>query len=63
MDFNNFFFRSVFFPHRCQGWTPDFMPPIMDRKFADLVVPVEQREIGEREIGERFIKRDLFTTH
>ncbi|MCE7033317.1 cysteine synthase A [Lysobacter sp. GX 14042] len=28
-------------PHRIQGWTPDFVPEVLDRGVADQVLPVE----------------------
>jgi len=27
-------------PHPIQGWTPDFVPAIMDRSFPDMIIPV-----------------------
>ncbi|WP_147654137.1 cysteine synthase A [Vulcaniibacterium gelatinicum] len=29
-------------PHRIQGWTPDFVPPVLDRDVADEVLPVDE---------------------
>ncbi|MGY6555722.1 MAG: cysteine synthase A [Wenzhouxiangella sp.] len=31
-------------PHKIQGWTPDFIPPILDRNIADRIVPVTDEE-------------------
>jgi len=28
-------------PHKIQGWTPDFVPEVLNRKVADDIVPVE----------------------
>lgn len=43
-------------PHKIQGWTPDFMPAVLDRKVFDEVVTVTDdaalasaRALGERE--------------
>jgi len=29
-------------PHRIQGWTPDFVPAVLDRAIADQVLPVDE---------------------
>ena len=31
-------------PHKIQGWTPDFIPEILDRDIADQIVPVTDEE-------------------
>ncbi len=31
-------------PHKIQGWTPDFIPPVLDREVADDIVPVTDEE-------------------
>ena len=31
-------------PHKIQGWTPDFIPEVLDRDIADHVVPVNEDE-------------------
>lgn len=31
-------------PHKIQGWTPDFLPPIMDTEVFDEVIPVTDEE-------------------
>ena len=43
-------------PHKIQGWTPDFMPSVLDREIADEVIKVADdqalscaRSLGERE--------------
>ena len=28
-------------PHKIQGWTPDFVPGVLDREIADRIVPVD----------------------
>ncbi len=28
-------------PHRIQGWTPDFVPAVLDRRIADRIIPVD----------------------
>jgi len=41
-------------PHKIQGWTPDFIPKIMNTKIADEIVPVTDDE-------SRDVARDLAT--
>jgi cysteine synthase A len=43
-------------PHKIQGWTPDFMPSVLDREVVDQIISVEEdaaiataRELGRRE--------------
>ncbi len=31
-------------PHKIQGWTPDFIPSVLDRDVADEIVPVNDDE-------------------
>jgi cysteine synthase A len=31
-------------PHKIQGWTPDFIPAVLDRGVADRIVPVSDEE-------------------
>ena len=33
-----------FTPHKVQGWTPDFIPSVLNRKIADRIVPVPDSE-------------------
>jgi cysteine synthase A len=33
-----------FTPHKIQGWTPDFVPAVLDRNVADRIVPVTDTE-------------------
>jgi len=36
-----------FTPHKIQGWTPDFIPPVLDRNVAQRIVPVTDTEALE----------------
>jgi cysteine synthase A len=36
-----------FSPHKIQGWTPDFVPAVLNRKIADRIVPVTDVEAIE----------------
>ncbi len=36
-----------FTPHKIQGWTPDFVPAVLDRSVADRIVPVTDTEAME----------------
>ncbi|MFN7272884.1 MAG: cysteine synthase A [Gammaproteobacteria bacterium] len=36
-----------FTPHKIQGWTPDFIPAVLDRSVADRIVPVTDTEAME----------------
>ena len=36
-----------FAPHKIQGWTPDFIPAVLDRTVADRIVPVSDTEALE----------------
>ena len=31
-------------PHKIQGWTPDFIPEVLDRDVPDAIVPVTDEE-------------------
>ena len=35
---------NEFSPHKIQGWTPDFIPKVLDRQIADRIVPVSDDE-------------------
>ncbi|MEQ1579671.1 MAG: cysteine synthase A [Steroidobacteraceae bacterium] len=35
---------NEFKPHKIQGWTPDFVPAVLDRTIADEIVPVTDEE-------------------
>jgi cysteine synthase len=34
-------------PHKIQGWTPDFIPAVLDREVADEIIPVTDTEAIE----------------
>ena len=34
-------------PHKIQGWTPDFIPEVLDRSVMDQVVPVSDEDAIE----------------
>ncbi len=34
-------------PHKIQGWTPDFIPAVLDREVADEIIPVTDTEAVE----------------
>jgi cysteine synthase A len=43
-------------PHKIQGWTPDFVPAVLNRKVVDQILPVEDtlardtaRKLAEQE--------------
>jgi cysteine synthase A len=36
-----------FTPHKIQGWTPDFVPAVLNREIADRIVPVTDTEAME----------------
>jgi cysteine synthase A len=36
-----------FTPHKIQGWTPDFIPAVLDRSVAERIVPVSDTEAME----------------
>jgi hypothetical protein len=45
-------------PHQIQGWTPDFVPAVLDREVYDRIVPVSDvearataRALDRRELG------------
>ena len=46
---------NEFKPHKIQGWTPDFVPEVLDRSIADEILPVTDDEaIGTaRELARR----------
>jgi cysteine synthase A len=35
---------AEFKPHKIQGWTPDFIPAVLDRKIADEIIPVADED-------------------
>ena len=32
---------EAFTPHKIQGWTPDFVPEVLDREVADAILPID----------------------
>jgi cysteine synthase A len=38
---------QAFTPHKIQGWTPDFIPAVLDRTVADEIIPVSDNEALE----------------
>jgi len=46
---------NEFKPHKIQGWTPDFVPAVLDRRVPDEIVPVTDDEALEtaRELARR----------
>lgn len=42
-------------PHKIQGWTPDFVAPILDRKIADQQIPITDEEAVQnaRELAQK----------
>jgi len=47
-------------PHRIQGWTPDFVPAVLDRGVADDVVPVD--DVVARDTARRLAREEgIFT--
>lgn len=44
---------QAFSPHKIQGWTPDFIPEVLDRTVADRIVPVTDEEalLAARELA------------
>jgi cysteine synthase A len=43
-------------PHKIQGWTPDFVPAVLNRNIADEVVPVD--DILARDTARRLAKEE-----
>ena len=47
-------------PHKIQGWTPDFVPEVLDRDMADRIVPVTDEEA--RDMAQRMAREEgIFT--
>jgi cysteine synthase len=42
-------------PHKIQGWTPDFIPPVLDRSVFESIVPVsdEQSREASRQLAQQ----------
>ncbi|MEO5565207.1 MAG: cysteine synthase A [Luteimonas sp.] len=43
-------------PHRIQGWTPDFVPEVLDRSVVDAIVPVD--DIVSRDTARRLAREE-----
>ncbi|MGA9856115.1 MAG: cysteine synthase A [Gammaproteobacteria bacterium] len=43
-------------PHKIQGWTPDFVPAVLNRKIADEIIPVE--DIQARDLSQRLAREE-----
>ncbi|NDY95104.1 cysteine synthase A [Wenzhouxiangella limi] len=47
-------------PHKIQGWTPDFVPEVLDREVADQIVPVTDEQARETALA-LAAKEGIFT--
>jgi cysteine synthase A len=43
-------------PHKIQGWTPDFVPAVLNRKIADQIVPVD--DVLARDTAQRLAREE-----
>jgi cysteine synthase A len=43
-------------PHKIQGWTPDFVPKVLNRQVADAVLPVD--DVVARDTAQRLAKEE-----
>lgn len=43
-------------PHKIQGWTPDFVPKVLNRSVADAVLPVD--DVVSRDTAQRLAKEE-----
>jgi cysteine synthase len=43
-------------PHKIQGWTPDFVPAVLNKKIADQIVPVD--EVLARDTAQRLAREE-----
>ena len=43
-------------PHKIQGWTPDFVPKVLNRNIADAIVPVD--DVVSRDTAQRLAKEE-----
>jgi cysteine synthase len=43
-------------PHKIQGWTPDFVPAVLNRKVADEIVPVDDTQA--RDTSQRLAREE-----
>jgi cysteine synthase A len=47
---------AAFVPHKIQGWTPDFVPAVLNRKVVDEILPVD--DILARDTAQRLAKEE-----
>jgi cysteine synthase A len=45
-----------FSPHKIQGWTPDFVPAVLNRAVADAILPID--DILARDTAQRLAKEE-----
>ncbi len=43
-------------PHKIQGWTPDFVPEVLNRDVADAILPIE--DVVARDTAQRLAKEE-----
>ena len=43
-------------PHKIQGWTPDFLPDVLDREVADVIVPID--DVAGRDTARRLAREE-----
>ncbi len=43
-------------PHKIQGWTPDFIPSVLDRKLPDQVIPID--DLLARDTAQALAKKE-----
>ena len=43
-------------PHKIQGWTPDFIPDVLDRNIADAIIPID--DITSRDTARRLAREE-----
>lgn len=43
-------------PHKIQGWTPDFVPEVLDRGIADAIVPID--DVTARDTARRLAREE-----
>ena len=47
---------AAFVPHKIQGWTPDFVPAVLNRKVVDEILPVD--DMLARDTAQRLAKEE-----
>jgi cysteine synthase A len=43
-------------PHKIQGWTPDFVPQVLNKSVADAIVPVT--DVAARDLAQRLAREE-----